>query len=229
MRLAVPLALATVAAGLAAGSLYEIFAPLDPVETAEFHPKAAPLHLAAPPAPPPADAFADIDARPLFSMTRQPLPDTALPGGGASTGSDFILVGVISGGEKSVALLRSRSTQQSTSAAVGDIVNGWRIAKIDPTSVTLRSATGSIVIGMEAPGSQPPTAPIAPLQPIQQPTPVPQPVAPPVAPATAAAAPAAGPAAKPAMPSGPTPPKPKIAPEALRGAPIDPSTGEPTL
>jgi hypothetical protein len=225
MRFAVPTLLATLAVAFAGGILYETIAPLDPVEVTPFHPAPGPVRLAQPPAAPPPDAFADIDARPLFSMTRQPLADTS--GLATTAGADFILVGVISGGDKAVALLKNRTTSQSFSAVVGGVVDGWRVAKIDPTVVTLRSATGSIDVGLEAPGSGPPSAPISPLQPVH----------PPVAtlPATTAATatpapPAANPTPTAAAPSQPPATyKPTIAPEALRGAPRDPKTGEPTL
>lgn len=250
MRLLVPAVLLGVSLTLGAAIGYEAAAPLDPVTIETPHLR---TH-GTPPAPtpyvaPPEELFADIDARPLFSSQRQPLQDMTQTGPASVASSDFVLAGVIMGSERAVALLRSKSTSATMSALVGDVVNGWRVAKIDATTVTLRGAGGEFVVPLDSPANQPASPPLQSAQPQ-------------LAPAAAAPSPAAAPAAahssaqtaaefpldpivsgspKPpgapptqgAAPANPTKPPPaghqSISPEALKGAPIDPSTGEPTL
>jgi hypothetical protein len=229
MRPTVLAALAALALILLGGIAWALIAPLDPVTVTPFHPHKSTARVAEPPATPATDAFAAIDARPLFSANRQPLAETAVPGGATAAGSDFALVGVLGGADRSIALLRSKSTAQSFTVSAGDVVNGWRVAKIDPTTVTLKSATGEVVVGMDTPGSAPPTAPLQPLtaaaSPPSQPAPAATPPLTTATPAPAGTAPSA--AATPAPATKPL--KATIAPEALKGAPIDPKTGEPTL
>jgi hypothetical protein len=216
---------------------YEAFAPLDPVTVETPRPQSR--RAAATPAlytPPPVELFADIDARPLFSSQRKPLQDMTQVNGAAAATSDFTLVGVIMGGARAVALLRSKSTSATLSAAVGDLVNGWRVTRIDATAATLHSAGGEFIVPLDGPANRPPSLPLQPLTdttpaaapPAATPLPVPSPSGP--VPALTAATPqtaATNAPAKPGLPVHPT--GGTIAPEALRSAPIDPSTGQPTL
>ena len=251
MKLALPGSLLALAALLVAATGYELLAPLGPVTV---EPPRAPVLRAATPvaqvAPPSIDLFADIDARPLFSPQRAPLPDR-LAGSASGSPSDLVLIGVMIGGEKPIALFKSAGASTTTTATVGDMVGGWRVVDIAPTRVGLRGASGLIEIPLASPGSQTPSAPLpAPTseEPAEAPTPAP------AAPATLPAAPsasapqvqahAAPPAKPPSLATVSAPDavtvlaKPAlqarsangtIAPEALKGAPINPKTGEPTL
>jgi hypothetical protein len=261
MKLALPGSLLGVSVVLAAAIGYELLAPLGPTtidaQRAPVLRPAAPISQVAPPS---IDLFADIDARPLFNPRRTPLPDSGLPGSASGSTSDLTLIGVMIGGDKPIALLKSASASTTTSATIGDIVAGLRVVQIAPTQVSLRGASGLVVIPLANLGSQAPSAPLpAPVAanttatpaPSQSETGSPPPAAvpPPQAAAKPAAAPAivqaAAPAAKPATPIvAATPPavtvsaKPglpavsangTISAEALKGAPIDPKTGQPTL
>ena len=236
MRALLPGVLLGAALLLGGGIVYEAVAPLDPimVETPQLKRRAA-IPLPSTYIAPSPDLFADIDARPLFSAQRKPL--AGAQAGAAAANTDFVLVGVIMGSERAVALLRNKNTQATVSAAVGDLVNGWRVARIDATTVTLRSATGDFVVPLDGPANRPPSAALQPVEatptpaPIQAPSPMPSapaaPLATPQRPATAPPSNVAIAPAKPGLPAhtgGGT-----IAPEALRGAPRDPTTGEPTL
>jgi hypothetical protein len=228
MRALVPALLLGASLTLVGVIAYESFAPLDPVTVETPHPSASHVPATKPVvyAPPAIELFADLDARPLFTSTRKPLQDMTQANGAAAPTSDFVLVGVIMGGSRAVALLRNRSTSASTSAAVGDVVNGWRVAKIDATTVTLHANGSDFVVPLDGPANQPagPPLPAAPPPPPPQPlVPAPAPQPAPAQP-QAAAAPAPGKPALPANKGNGT-----IAPEALKGAPIDPKTGEPTL
>jgi hypothetical protein len=164
-----------------------------------------------------------------------------------------MLIGVMIGGEKPIALLKSASTSTTTTATVGDVVGGWRVVDIAPTRVGLRGSSGLIEIPLASLGSQTPSAPLpapASAEPAEpaSPTPATQPAASSsstTAPATQAHSAPAPAAVAPAKPPAVTPPAPvtvsekpalqarsgdgTIAPEALKGAPINPKTGEPTL
>ncbi|HXC56393.1 MAG TPA: hypothetical protein VNU97_13940 [Rhizomicrobium sp.] len=242
MRLLLPATLLAAALTLGGAIAYEALAPLDPVavETPRLPLRATQTAMAAPYTPPPEELYADIDARPLFAASRQPLADATQPNAAAAATSDFTLVGVIMGGARAVALLRLRSTAATTSAVVGGMVNGWRVARIDATSVTLSANGSQFVVPLDGPANR---APSAPLQPLTQDQPSAAPALPPPHPSadteplpvlngTPPARPAAAPApTASAAPAKPVPPRrdPTIAPQALIGAPIDPTTGQPTL
>lgn len=230
MRVLVPGILFAVSLTLGAAIAYEAVAPLDPlaVETPRLPARHASAAKPAAYAPPSIVLFADIDARPLFSSARKPLQDLTQTGGGAAATSDFVLVGVILGGERAVALLRNKSTSATVSATVGDLVAGWRVARIDATTVTLRDNSGEFVVPLDGPANRPPSPPLttaSPPEPARD-TAAPPPQAPPTAqpPALAAAVTIPAKPVLPVRPAGGT-----IAPEALKGAPIDPTTGQPTL
>jgi hypothetical protein len=231
MRVLIPGLLFGASLVLIGAIAYESLAPLDPVvvETPRPSLRHVPSIKPVAYAPPAIELFADLDARPLFTATRKPLQDPTQANGAAAPSSDFVLVGVIMGGSRAVALLRNKATSASTSAAVGDVVNGWRVAKIDATTVTLHANGSDFVVPLDSPANQPASPPLVAPPPPQPLTPVPAPppqAAPPATkpPPQTAATPTPGKPALPAKPGGGT-----IAPEALKGAPIDPTTGQPTL
>jgi len=248
MRLLLPATLIAVSAVLVGAAICTVAMPLDPV--AVEAPRLAARPAPNPPpvyTPPPIERYEDIDARPLFVRGRQPLATASAAGSTAP--SDFELVGVIMAGERGIALLRVKSTAVTTSVVAGDAVGGLRVAAVNATAVTLRGPAGDVLIGLAAPGSAPPSAPLVPpaaTAPPPSPVPAmspPTPAAPPSsAPAAAplVAPPANAPPAKPVAaapstatpiptPAGPGPKKPYISPDALKGAYIDPKTGEVTL
>jgi len=228
MRMSLPLSLAVLSLLFGAGIVYESVAPLDPVAVKIARPDPRSVRLVLPPAyaPPPSEMFADIDARPLFTSDRKPLTDPAQSGAAAAP-SDYSLAGVISSGDRSVALLRSKSAATTTSAVVGDVVGGWHVTRIDPTTVTLHANGADYVLTLEGPADRPPSQalPSASAEPAAPASPATS--APSQPPPLAAGTTASAVIAKPAF----APPNyhPTIAPEALKSAPRDPTTGEPTL
>jgi len=247
MKLAVPAALLGLSTALGLGSAYELARPLDPVvvETSAL----GSHHVAAPPpasySPPVEAQFTDINSRPLFLSGRKPIVDTIQTSAAMAATSDFSLVGVIMGESHAIALIHSKSAASTTSAALGDMVSGWRVSKIDATTVTLRANGEEFILQLNGPAGAPPSAPLPPLSPGPQAVPTPAPATPPPVAADAQPAALASPATIPPLKTGAatapgaiTPPKPgapatgnggTIAPDALKGAPIDPATGQPTL
>jgi hypothetical protein len=243
MKILLPALLASASVLLGAAIVYEAAVPLDPPAPETIRvPRARPSAAVPAYAPPGEELFADIDTRPLFSAARKPLPEPEQTNAAVAATADFSLVGVIMGGARAVALVRLKSTNTTSSAVVGDMVNGWRVARIDSTTVTLHANGSDFIVQLAGPANQPPTAALPPLaQPQADNTAAANPDRPAAAP-TAAAAPTPASTTAPAHPAptaaspGAVPPKPAsgvphqtIAPEALRGAPIDPATGEPTL
>jgi hypothetical protein len=227
-------------AALVVGAVYELARPLEPVAAPTTHELGS--HRMPSPSrtsysPPAEDLFADINNRPIFISGRKALADAVLPNATTAATSDLSLVGVIMGEARAVALIHSKNGASTTSASLGDVVNGWQVARIDATSVTLRANGGDFVLQLSGPASAPPSPPLPPLN-APQAAPAPAPATPPPAAGSAAPSPAT-----PVLKAGPTtatatisPPKPTgppsggtIAPEALKGAPLDPATGQPTL
>ncbi|MEI9997224.1 MAG: hypothetical protein WDM91_21690 [Rhizomicrobium sp.] len=228
MRLAPSAGLLVLALLLAGAIAYEAIAPLEPVQVAPAPPLARPrAELPVPFVPPAEESFADLDARPLFASTRKPLNDPAQANGAASAASDFSLVGVIMGSERAVALLRIKSTASTMSAIVGGTVNGWRVARIDATTITLRANGSEVTVPLEGPADRPPSAPLP-----QASAPITQApaAAAPTPPMTTGAPSATTPRPVAATPAAPAKPlRETVVPDALKGAIINPATGEPTL
>lgn len=216
-----PLALLGLCAMLAIAIAYELFAPLRPVAVdanARRIAFAAPSRLV----PPPEENFAEIDARPVFNPARTPVPDLAQSGNAEGSPLDLLLEGVILAPDRSIAVLKDKNTSQTVSVAVGAFIDGWRVEAIDKSEVSLASANGRFALPLSNP-----TAGVTPVTPPPQPTTSPQPLLVSSPPTITAATPAAKEQGKPGllMPTAHG----NIAPEALKGAPVDPSTGEPTL
>jgi hypothetical protein len=174
----------------------------------------------------------------VFSPARTPFLDTTLTSTAQGSASDLQLVGIIQGPEKSIALLKNTATLQTVNVSIGDFVSGWRIQAITPVRVILSSASGNVILPLNDPsvGAQLAGVAVTSSQPEearpQAATPTPGASANAAPPRPSTVATITGPPAK-ALPANAALPMPtahgNIAPEALRSAPIDPSTGEPTL
>lgn len=226
--------LAVLCGGLSVALASEGLAPVE-VRALPVKP-APPMHLVPPRAMValPEQDFAVINERPVFSPARTPFLDTSLAATAQGSASDLQLVGVIQGPEKSIALLKNTATLQTVNVSVGDFVSGWRVQTIAPAQIVLSSASGNVMLPLNAPSVGAQSSGVA--APSSQPEETkPQPAAP--------APPPAAPRPPSSVAAITTPPKAtsakadlpvptahgNIAPEALRSAPIDPSTGEPTL
>ncbi len=101
--------------------------------------------------------YGEILARPLFSPTRRPAPDTAfddpepLPQSPASqiSNGDIKLVGIIIEDENRFALLQTAPTLQTQRAQVGEVVDGWRITALKPSSATLERGAQAKTLVLE--------------------------------------------------------------------------------
>jgi len=91
-------------------------------------------------APPPASVFSDVDARPLFNPSRQPVASVAAVGNAAGTdATNLTLIGVILDGNDRLALIRSAGAAFATGVRQGASIEGWTVAEVDPDRVVLQS------------------------------------------------------------------------------------------
>ena len=59
------------------------------------------------------------------------------------TQSSYDLLGILREGERAIALLRSKGEGRSFRVEVGDMIGGWRVARMEPTSVLLEREDGT--------------------------------------------------------------------------------------
>lgn len=68
-------------------------------------------------------------SRPVFKSQPKPKPKPKPP--------SYILLGIVSGGERATALLRQKSDGRNIRVEVGDMIGGWHVAKVKAKSVLL--------------------------------------------------------------------------------------------
>ena len=91
----------------------------------------------------------DWVARPLFAPSRQRPPEVATaapvatPRVTANPPPTFDLLGIVRDGARAIALLRKKGEGTSFRVEVGDMIGGWRVAKMEPSSVVLERADGT--------------------------------------------------------------------------------------
>jgi hypothetical protein len=91
----------------------------------------------------------DWVARPLFAPSRQrpPAAKTATRQQPLKAATrpppSYDLLGILRDGTRAIALLRKKGEGTSFRVEVGDMIGGWRVAKMDPASVVLERADGT--------------------------------------------------------------------------------------
>lgn len=147
---------------LAALLIYQISAPLPDLAPPVMHlkPKAQRAEAVVPVTTPAPEAFAEIDARPMFSPDRKAIA-TAQTGEASLAPPDVILVGVIVSGRDSLAMLRTPSAPLATAYRVGASVSGWQLSEIAPDRVVLTAGAVRSEIRLDA-NKAPPRPPAAP-------------------------------------------------------------------
>jgi hypothetical protein len=88
--------------------------------------------------------------RPLFAPSRQRPPEvaTAAPVATQQVAAKqppptFDLLGILRDGVRAIALLRKKGEGTSFRVEVGDMIGGWRVAKMEPASVVLERTDGT--------------------------------------------------------------------------------------
>jgi hypothetical protein len=162
MNALVPGGLFVAAVALAATLAYQATAPI-PVIAASAA-KAAPIaSTAVQPlpqyTPPPPDEFAVVNLRPLFSPTREPVAEASETGTTSQPPPDVTLIGVAVGLRNSVALLKSPNDPVAISAMIGQVIDGWRLVRIDANQVVFSANGSDYAVKMRAAaGTTPATA-----------------------------------------------------------------------
>lgn len=92
----------------------------------------------------------DWAVRPLFAPSRKRPPQVAAGAQRAGPSaervrapSSYDLLGVMREGERAIALLRSKREGRSFRVEVGDTIGGWRVTRMEPTSVLLEREDGT--------------------------------------------------------------------------------------
>ena len=137
--------------------------PADPAETAAADPQsedtqataegeagsnaANSLQLSNPLASFEKESLKDWVERPLFAPSRKRPPATAAanpigPVTAVAQAPVYDLLGIVREGERALALLRKKVDGSNFRVEVGDMLGGWRVAKIEPSAVVLERADG---------------------------------------------------------------------------------------
>lgn len=157
--------LAVLCAALGAASVYEMTAP-PPSYAVPAARMRSTVAIGAPAAefmPPPANAFAAVTERPLFDPARKkyvPPPSAASGKAAPPPPPNLLLVGVIIDSERRLALMKGSEAALAMSYAVGERIDGWQVAEVDPDRVVLRTGTVEDDIRMDA--NKPPAGQAAP-------------------------------------------------------------------
>lgn len=155
MNLILPASLAVACLGLGGTIAYEALAPIPAIEVASAPPRVeTPVSTVAQPAvfyvPPPKEDFAPVNARFAFSPTRQAVTEPSEGGATDLAPPDVTLVGVIIGPQKSVAILKTPGAALAISAAVGQMVEGWQLVRIEAGRVVLHANASDFEIRLKS-------------------------------------------------------------------------------
>ena len=119
---------------------------------------------------PPASAFAEVEAHPLFNEDRMPTPFDASEAGGGDDASApqnplaVTLTGIVSTSSVKIAMVQDKARNQSVALKVGMPLEGdqanWTLVEVKPRSVVFRNASNERTeIELETSVVQPPKTP----------------------------------------------------------------------
>jgi hypothetical protein len=119
------------------------------VPAGAWHPSGLDVALGSIP-PPPANRFARINERPIFSPTRKPVTPTPKAGEAPASPPDATLIGVIIDGQNRLALVRTSASPLEVSVTVGASLGPWTVTTIEPDHIALRAGTNETEIRLNA-------------------------------------------------------------------------------
>jgi hypothetical protein len=148
---------------LAAALIYQVAAPLPDFDPPQVQLKTRTQQIAAvvPVSTPPPEAFAEIDARPMFSPARKGIA-TAATGEATTQPPDVTLVGIIVDAQDRMAMLRTPGSPLANAFRVGATISGWQLSEIAPDRIVLSAGAARDEIRLDAnkappkPASAPP-------------------------------------------------------------------------
>jgi hypothetical protein len=91
------------------------------------------------------DTYSEIAERPVFSPSRRPATGparTSIPTPALNRSADLELVGLVSEGDRRLALIRPRGSQETVQLAEGETYRDWTVAQIGVDFVVVRSGAG---------------------------------------------------------------------------------------
>jgi len=110
--------------------------------------------------PPQRAAFADIDARPLFSPTRRPPLAAPKPAAqpvaapskpaAAPPPMTIVLLGVVAGPGQRIAVVKTQAMQTAVVVEVGKIIEGWTVLDIQPDRIVMHAGTVDQTVKLQA-------------------------------------------------------------------------------
>jgi general secretion pathway protein N len=116
---------------------------------------------------PPASAFAEVDAHPLFNEDRQPTPIDASDSSDSAPQSplNITLTGIVSTSSVKIAMVQDKARNQSIALKVGMPLEGdqasWILVEVKPRSVVFKSAANERTeVELETSVVQPAKAPL---------------------------------------------------------------------
>jgi len=116
---------------------------------------------------PPENAFADVDAHPLFNEDRMPTPIDPSEGSDSAPQSplNITLTGIVSTSSVKIAMVQDKARNQSVALKVGMPLEGdqasWTLVEVKPRSVVFKSAANERTeVELETSVVQPPKAPM---------------------------------------------------------------------
>jgi len=134
---------------------YELMAPIPTYAVPSVHVAGAVVLPALPGAfvPPSENAFASVTDRPLFDISRKKYVPSSTPAEDKAAPPplpNLLLVGVILGSDRKLAMLKPSEAALAMSYAVGDQIGGWQVTEIDPDHIVLKSGATEHEITMDA-------------------------------------------------------------------------------
>jgi hypothetical protein len=98
---------------------------------------------------PPPDMFAEIDARPMFRPSRQPIAEPAEAQANLKP-PDVTLVGIILDPWEKIALLRIQASPLAVAFRLGATIAGWQLSEIAADKIVLSNGTSNDEIRLDA-------------------------------------------------------------------------------
>jgi len=130
---------------------WQLITPALPTDIPTLSWHAPSLDAALSPVPsPPADTFARVNDRPIFSPTRKPVTPTPKVGQAPLTPPDASLIGIIIDGQTRLALVRTASSPLEVSVTVGASLGQWTVTAIEPDHISLKAGATETDIRLNA-------------------------------------------------------------------------------
>jgi hypothetical protein len=145
---------------------YQIAAPLPDIDPPRVQLKARTQQIAAvvPVSTPPAESFAEIGTRPIFSSIRRSAAAPGTAGAATLQAPEVALVGIMIDSHDRIAMLRTPGSPLASAFHLGATVSGWELSEIAPDRIVLSAGGARDEIRLDA-NKAPPKSPASPAPP----------------------------------------------------------------